>query len=182
MRRDVPGQHPSPFGSISDDPGRFRDRRDAGRRLIGRLRAFRGPEVVILALSPGGAAVAHEIATGLRVRLDMVTDEHARPYHGLRGSFCLADCTVVLVDDVLVDAEAAEMACRTAYRHGAVRVVAAAPVATQTAIDYLTAVVDNVVCLEIPARLELRDPWYGDDGGSAAANIRGLVEQSTVQA
>jgi putative phosphoribosyl transferase len=178
-RRDVPGPRPGTFGSISDGPGRFRDRRDAGRRLIQRLRAFRGPEVVILALSPGGAAVAHEIATGLRVRLDMVTDEHARPYRGLRGSFCLAGCTVVLVDDVLIDAEAAEMACRTAYRHGAVRVVAAVAVATQTAIDYLAAVVDNVVCLDTPARLDLRDAGYG---GAAAADTHELVEQTAAQA
>jgi len=169
-RRVATGPHSDTVGAESAGAGLFCDRGDAGRRLIRRLRAFRGPEVVILALSPGGAAVAHEIATGLRVQFDMVTDQRAAPYHRLRGSFCLADCTVVLVDDVMVDAAAVEMACRTAYRHGAVRVVAAVPVATQSTIDYLAAVVDNVVCLRVPARLDVGDEWYCDDPGIAAAD------------
>lgn len=162
-KRAVTGQHSEAGGAESGGARLFRDRRDAGRRLIRRLWAFRGPEVVILALSPGGAAVAHEIATGLRVQFDVVTDQRTTPYRRMRGSFCLADCTVVLVDDVMVDTMAVEMACRTAYRHGAVRVVAAVPVATQAAIDHLTAVVDNVVCLEVPARLDIGDEWYRDD-------------------
>ena len=119
-KKAVIGQHSEAGGAKSLEAGSFRDRRAAWRRLIGRLRAFRGPEVVILALSPGGAAVAHEIATGLRVQVDVVTDQRTTPYRRMRGSFCLADCTVVLVDDVMVDAAAVETACRTAYRHGAV--------------------------------------------------------------
>lgn len=125
--------------------------------------------------------MAHEIATGLGVRFDVVTDQRTTPYHRMRGSFCLADCTVVLVDDVVADAAAVEMACRTAYRHGAVRVVAAVPVATRAAIDYLTAVMDNVVCLEAPARLRAGDEWFRDDPGITAADVRVLVEQAATQ-
>ncbi|WP_194819635.1 phosphoribosyltransferase [Nocardia sp. XZ_19_385] len=49
----------------------FLDRRDAGRRLVERLRAFRGDDVVVLAVPCGGVEVAYEVATALRVPLDV---------------------------------------------------------------------------------------------------------------
>ncbi|WP_067687696.1 phosphoribosyltransferase [Nocardia jejuensis] len=50
----------------------FLDRRDAGRQLLDHLWAFRGPDVVVLGIARGGVAVAHEIAMGLRVALDVI--------------------------------------------------------------------------------------------------------------
>ncbi|MEV0251316.1 phosphoribosyltransferase family protein [Nocardia sp. NPDC050712] len=50
----------------------FSDRRDAGRRLVERLRAFRGAEVVVLAVPSGGVEVAFEVATALRLPLEVV--------------------------------------------------------------------------------------------------------------
>ncbi|WP_327141595.1 phosphoribosyltransferase [Nocardia sp. NBC_01327] len=48
------------------------DRNDAGRQLAGLLSAFRGHDVVVLALPGGGVRVAHEIAARLRVLLDVI--------------------------------------------------------------------------------------------------------------
>ncbi|MEV6275384.1 phosphoribosyltransferase family protein [Nocardia sp. NPDC051832] len=50
----------------------FLDRRDAGRRLVERLRAFRGDDVVVLGVPGGGVEVAYEVAIALRVPLDVV--------------------------------------------------------------------------------------------------------------
>ena len=51
---------------------RFHDRRDAGRHLADKLTAYAGrSDVVVLGLPRGGIPVAHEVATRLRVPLDV---------------------------------------------------------------------------------------------------------------
>jgi erythromycin esterase-like protein/predicted phosphoribosyltransferase len=50
----------------------FRDRRDAGRFLAGRLEEYRGrPDVIVLGLPRGGVPVAYEVATALGAPLDV---------------------------------------------------------------------------------------------------------------
>ncbi|HET8784720.1 MAG TPA: phosphoribosyltransferase [Candidatus Limnocylindrales bacterium] len=51
---------------------RYRDRRDAGRALAARLRGYAGREdVIVLALPRGGVPVGFEVASALRVPLDV---------------------------------------------------------------------------------------------------------------
>jgi len=50
----------------------FRDRRDAGRYLAGKLKKYAGrPDVLVLALPRGGVPVAYEVARALHVPLDI---------------------------------------------------------------------------------------------------------------
>lgn len=51
---------------------RYEDRAAAGRRLATLLGRFRGGHAVVLALPPGGVAVAGELARSLRLQLDVV--------------------------------------------------------------------------------------------------------------
>jgi predicted phosphoribosyltransferase len=52
--------------------GCFRDRRDAGRVLAGRLGAYaHGPDVVVLALPRGGVPVGYEVARALGAPLEV---------------------------------------------------------------------------------------------------------------
>jgi predicted phosphoribosyltransferase len=54
------------------NPGIFRDRRDAGRKLGGTLGAFaKRPDVLVLALPRGGVPVAVEVARALEAPLDV---------------------------------------------------------------------------------------------------------------
>ena len=56
------------MGEVSS---RFRDRRDAGRRLAEKLTAYVGrPDVIVLALPRGGVPVAYEVAQALGAPLD----------------------------------------------------------------------------------------------------------------
>lgn len=50
----------------------FRDRRDAGERLAGRLLDHSGPSTVVLGLPRGGVIVAREVAEALGAPLDIV--------------------------------------------------------------------------------------------------------------
>lgn len=51
---------------------RFRDRRDAGRRLATELRSYADrPDVLVLALPRGGVPVGYEVASALGVPLDV---------------------------------------------------------------------------------------------------------------
>jgi len=53
-------------------PARYRDRRDAGRRLEEELREYANrPDVIVLALPRGGVPVAYEVATALHTPMDV---------------------------------------------------------------------------------------------------------------
>src|SRR6266850_5768539 len=53
-------------------PGLFRDRREAGRLLAAKLAEFANRrDVIVLALPRGGVPVGYEVATALRVPLDV---------------------------------------------------------------------------------------------------------------
>src|SRR5690349_10806339 len=74
----IPRSAPEPGPSLCTNraqimPDRlFRDRRDAGRFLAGRLEEYRGrPDVIVLGLPRGGVPVAYEVATALGAPLDV---------------------------------------------------------------------------------------------------------------
>jgi putative phosphoribosyl transferase len=50
----------------------FADRRDAGRRLVEKLRPYEAEDPIVLALPRGGAPVAYEVAEALRAPLDVL--------------------------------------------------------------------------------------------------------------
>ncbi|CAL9356296.1 phosphoribosyltransferase family protein [Streptomyces sp. Tu 3180] len=82
---------------------RFRDRRQAGRELAGRLRTRQDegalPDPVVLALPRGGVAVAQEVARALDAPLDvLVVRKVGAPHHEEFGVGAMAGDGVPLFD------------------------------------------------------------------------------------
>ena len=116
----------------------YRDRADAGRRLVQRLReripALEGEETVVLGVAPGGIVVGREVALAIRAPLDVVValrlpapgyDDLGIGGVGLGGAACLDERTVAMLGvspeyiDETVRAVTAEVELLTArYRSG----------------------------------------------------------------
>ncbi|GIU85882.1 MAG: putative phosphoribosyl transferase [Acidimicrobiia bacterium] len=84
---------------------RFRDRRDAGRRLAAALSGLRGEDVVVLALPRGGVPVAYEVACALGAPLDViVVRKLGVPYQPELGMGAIGEGGVRIVNDAIVRA------------------------------------------------------------------------------
>jgi putative phosphoribosyl transferase len=83
---------------------RYRDRRDAGRRLASRLQAYANRrDVVVLALPRGGVPVAFEVATALGAPLDVfVVRKLGLPGHEELAMGALASGGVRVIDEDLI--------------------------------------------------------------------------------
>ncbi|MFE0757322.1 phosphoribosyltransferase [Inquilinus sp. NPDC058860] len=86
-------------------PVRFRDRRDAGRRLAAALARYRDLRPIILALPRGGVPVGFEVARALAAPLDVLLVRKigapGYPELGLGAVVDGADPHVVLTDSVM---------------------------------------------------------------------------------
>jgi putative phosphoribosyl transferase len=83
---------------------RFRDRREAGRRLAAELSAYAGrTDVIVLALPRGGVPVGYEVATALGVPLEVfVVRKIGLPWHEELAMGALASGGVRLLDKDLI--------------------------------------------------------------------------------
>jgi putative phosphoribosyl transferase len=79
---------------------RFRDRRDAGRRLAAELRAYaQRPDVILLALPRGGVPVGAEVARALGAPLDVfVVRKLGVPWHDELAMGAIASGGVQVLD------------------------------------------------------------------------------------
>lgn len=83
---------------------RFRDRRDAGRRLAAELRAYaHRPDVVVLALPRGGVPVGYEVASALDAPLEVfVVRKLGLPWHEELAMGAIASGGVRVLDQDLI--------------------------------------------------------------------------------
>ena len=83
---------------------RFRNRRDAGRRLAAELRTYANrSDVIVLALPRRGVPVGYEVATALDVPLDVfVVRKLGLPWHEELAMGALASGGVRILDDDLI--------------------------------------------------------------------------------
>ncbi|NKE62402.1 erythromycin esterase [Lentzea sp. PSKA42] len=82
----------------------FRDRRDAGRVLVGLLEDYRDrDDVIVLGLPRGGVPVAHEVATALNAPLDVfIVRKLGLPEHPELAMGAIASGGIVVLNDDVV--------------------------------------------------------------------------------
>ncbi len=86
--------------------------------------------------------------------------------------------TVIVVDDGIATGSTASAACQVARRHGAAKVIMAAPVGAPESISALRGVCDDVVCLDAPPFFAAVGTWYDDFRHVPDADVTNLLERA----
>jgi putative phosphoribosyl transferase len=148
------------------------------------------PELAMGAIGEGGVRIVDRAL----VRLARVSDEElaaveaseraeldrrARRFRGHRAPAPLAGRTVIVVDDGVATGSTARAACQVARARGAARVVLAVPVAPPDSITELSAVADEVVCLETHALFLAIGRFYADFSQTPDEEVLDLLERAT---
>jgi putative phosphoribosyl transferase len=113
------------------------------------------------------SAVARELAAIEQRRLD---------YANVRPAAEPSGRTVIVVDDGVATGMTMQAALRSIRRRGAVRVVAAVPVASREAAAMLREEADDVVCLSAPRRFGSVGSFYRSFVQVSDADVTALLE------
>ncbi len=83
---------------------RFRNRSDAGKRLVKELEVFRGRDVIVLAIPRGGIPVGYEIARAFHAPLDLVMAKKiGAPFNPELAIGAVTWNGAVMIDQAMVD-------------------------------------------------------------------------------
>jgi putative phosphoribosyl transferase len=147
------------------------------------------PELAIGAVAPDGQVILDHALIG-RIRISeheltgliAVEQEEARrrltAYRGNRSPLDVRDRVAILVDDGLATGATMAIAVRVLRTQEPKRLIAAAPVGSQYAIDLLKPVADAVVCPLAPRDLMAVGAYYEDFGVTSDQTVRGILAQA----
>jgi putative phosphoribosyl transferase len=155
----------------------FRDRKEAGRLLAGRLAGRGYLQPVVLAVSRGGVAIGYEVARALGAPLDVLPVNGAAAAHGHRGEVPVEGRSAIVVADELVPDGCLAATLAALRRRKPKRIVVAAPVATRAALVELAGEADDVVCLLRPLESGPVEHVYADHHDVSEAEASALLER-----
>jgi putative phosphoribosyl transferase len=141
--------------------------------LVHKIGAPHEPELAVGAVAANGLVLLDEKAiarmhisrASLSSAISAEREELLRRellYRGCRSPLALEGVTAILVDDGLATGYTMLAAVRAVRQLRAGRVVVAVPVAPQETLDRLKPEADEVVCVEVPRRLEAVGQFYED--------------------
>jgi predicted phosphoribosyltransferase len=145
----------------------FRNRKEAGQLLAGRLSRQGFKQPVVLAGSTSAVPVAFEVALALDAPLHLL----------LSGEFELSGRTVIVVDDALRPGSSLREALVLLRRRAPRRIVVAVPLAAPEAILELDLLADSVVVLLRPESLGDARPYYADFAAVTDEAAQALLER-----
>jgi putative phosphoribosyl transferase len=143
-------------------------------------------ETAMGAVGPGGVTLLDRglIAT-LRLDRRAVADavvrardemrRRERAYRAGRSMPVLRGRTVILVDDGLATGATMMAAVASVRAHEPDRVVVAVPVGAKDALEQLSAVADDVVCVVVPEQMQAVGLWYEDFSATSDDEVRLLT-------
>ena len=146
------------------------------------------PELAFGAIASGGIRVINDDVVGSLLSLDEETIEkivgremrelrrRERAYRQDRPYPELGDRDVVLVDDGLATGATMRAAAEAVRTRLPSSMVVAVPVGSASAVAKVAALVDRVICLEIPASFYAVGQFYGDFGQTSDDEVRALLK------
>lgn len=147
------------------------------------------PEFGIGAIAEGGGEVRDERSIAilgvsseqwdqLVAREQQELERRIRQYRPDRALPDLEGRDVVLVDDGLATGVTAEASLSALHRGGARRVILAVPVCAPDTAERLSALADEVVCVDAPADFAAVGKWYENFGQTTDDEVLRLLDQA----
>ena len=154
--------------------------------LVRKLGLPRQPEYAIGAIGSGGVrvlqpgvpglmGVTQEQVDAIAAREQMEIERRTRLYRGGRAPPTLSGRSVIIVDDGIATGSTMQAAVEVARRHGAARVVVAAPVAPPDTLETLAAQADELVCLASPLHFRAVSQWYDSFDQTSDEEVQDLL-------
>ncbi|MBW4517124.1 MAG: phosphoribosyltransferase [Timaviella obliquedivisa GSE-PSE-MK23-08B] len=160
--------------------------------LVRKLGVPGQPELAMGAIAPGGVMVLnHEILESIRISRpafqEVIESEQQelerrdRTYRENRPELDIQGKTVILVDDGIATGSTIRAAIATLRQKIPQEIVVAVPVAPISTDESLRTIVDKVVCLNLPERLNAIGMWYVDFSQTSDQEVRYLLAQQTIR-
>lgn len=124
---------------------------------------------------PGLMGVTQEQVDAIAARELLEIERRTRLYRGGRVQPELAGRTVLIVDDGIATGSTMQAAVQVARRHGAGRVIVAAPVAPPDTAATLAAQADELVCLATPLFFRAVSQWYDKFDQTSDEEVQDLL-------
>ena len=130
-------------------------------------------ELAMGAVGEGGVVVRNEqVIQMARISSEQFEDARLRELEEVanraskfregRPAANIANHQALIVDDGIATGSTAQAACEVARQLGAEKVILAVPVGSREAIETLSKIADQVICLEVPENFFAVGEWYED--------------------
>lgn len=149
---------------------------DEPELAIGAVAGGDPPEIVLNARVVEELGLSGDFIRSAVARELAVIDQRRRDYADVRPAVEPGGRTVIVVDDGAATGMTMQAALRSIRRRGAVRVIAAVPVASREAAAMLREEADDVVCLSAPRRFGSVGSFYRSFAQVSDAEVAALLE------
>ncbi len=147
------------------------------------------PELAMGAVGEGGVIVRNDQVIAMagitpeqfevaRLKEFEVVVDRAIKFREERPPVSLKGRMALIVDDGIATGSTAQAACNVARGLGADKVILAVPVGSKEAVEALSKIADQVICLEVPENFFAVGEWYEDFSAVTDEEVVTLLRKS----